>query len=182
MDGREGDYEVCLCACPGKTGGAGTGVGGIEEGRKRWRRPCNYFFPPLFPARKFAKVGGKDGGKKKRGGKAPFPPFFAEAEAASPQGAARQKERRDTSKKKGGDAHDLSHVHKPPSQQVFSSPFPSARLFPVTNFPPREGERQKRSEKMGTREKYAKRGREGERVIPLPSRARVELAGIVGAK
>ncbi len=150
MDGREGDYEVCLCACPGKTGGAGTGVGGIEEGRKRWRRPCNYFFPPLFPARKFAKVGGKDGGKKKRG---PLSPFFAEAAAASPQGAARQKERRDTSKKKGGgDAHDLSHVHKPPSQQVFSSPFPSARLFPVTNFPPREGERQKRSEKMGTRE------------------------------
>lgn len=127
------------------------GGGNRVRGGKGGAAPAIIFFPPLFPARKFAKVGGKDGGKKKIRGKGAFPPFLRRRRRHLLKAPRGRKRGETQAKKRGGDAHDLSHVHKPPSQQVFSSPFPSARLFPVTNFPPREGERQKRSEKMGTR-------------------------------
>ncbi len=78
------------------------GWGESSQGRKRWRRPCNYFFSSSFPRAKIRESGGKGWRKKENRGKGPLSPFFAAAAAASPQGAARQKERRDTSKKKGG--------------------------------------------------------------------------------
>ena len=120
------------------------GWGESRRGGKGGAAPAIIFFLLFSPRENSRKWGERMEEKRKEGERPPFPLFLRRRRRHLLKAPRGRKRGETQAKKGGGDVHDLSHVHKPPSQQVFSSPFPSARLFPVTNFPPREGERQKK--------------------------------------